>query len=104
MVKQAVIFTGGKQYLVKENDVIVIDKLEAKEKEMVEFAQVLLMDDGSKVELGHPYLPKISVKAEVLKQDKGEKVRVARFKAKSKYRRVNGFRAMLTEVKVLKIG
>jgi len=103
MVKQAVVLTGGKQYFVKEGDVLVVDRIEGKEKDKLNLDQVLLIDDGTELKLGKPYLEKAKVEVEVLKQDRGEKLRVARFKAKSKYRKVRGFRQELTQVKVIKI-
>lgn len=100
----AVIKTGGKQYIVKTGDILVIDKLYAVEKDRVEFDKVLLyVDKNDSIELGTPYLKKAKVIATVLMQDKGEKIRIARFKAKSRYRKVTGFRAYLTQVKIDKI-
>jgi len=103
MTKKAVILTGGKQYLVKENETLVVDYLEGKEKDQLKFKEVLLIDDGKDLRLGEPYLEKAFVTAVIVKQDKGEKIRVARFKAKSKYRKVKGFRSNLTQIKILKI-
>lgn len=99
----AVIRTGGKQYLVKENDVIIVDKLDNKEKETVELPVLLTFDEeGKSFELGTPTLPK-TIKAEVVAQVKGDKIRVAKFKAKARYRKVTGFRPKLTQLKILKI-
>jgi large subunit ribosomal protein L21 len=103
MNKRAVILTGGKQYLVKEKQILVVDKLTSKEKEEIKFDKVLLRDDGKNLELGSPFLPKALVTALIVKHDKGEKIRVARFKAKSKYRKVRGHRTELTQIKILKI-
>lgn len=103
MSKQAVILTGGKQYLVKENQTIVVDRLSGKEKEQIKFQQVLLKDNGKDTEIGSPYLSKGLVTAQIIKHDQGEKIRVARFKAKSKYRKVTGHRTQLTKIKILTI-
>jgi large subunit ribosomal protein L21 len=103
MSKQAVVLTGGKQYFVKEGETLVIDRIPGKEKERSTLTQVLLIDDGKDILLGKPYLEKAKVELEIVKQDRGEKLRVARFKAKSKYRRVRGFRQELSQVKVIKI-
>lgn len=101
MVKQAVVKTGGKQYLVKENDTIVVDKVAAKAKEKISLETLLIFDDKG-IELGKPALAK-KVEAEVLDHVKGDKIRVARFRAKSRYRRVKGFRSSLTKIKIIKI-
>jgi len=99
-----VIETGGKQYIAEEGKTLVVDHLQAPEKETVTFDKVLLYaKDDDTVFIGKPYLPGAKVTAEIVKQDKGEKIRIARFRAKSRYRKVTGFRALLTEVKVVKI-
>ncbi len=100
----AVILTGGKQYIAKVGDTLVVDKLGASEKNKVEFDKVLLyVDEANEMHIGKPYLSSAKVMGEVVKQDKGEKVRVARFKAKSRYRKVRGFRPELTAVKITSI-
>ncbi len=102
MVNFAVVKTGGKQYLVRENDVIIVDKLPNKEKSTVELPALAMFDnEGKSLELGMPTLPK-AVKAEVVAQVKGDKIRVAKFKAKVRYRKVTGFRPQLTQLKIVK--
>lgn len=100
----AVIKTGGKQYKVKEGDTLEVDKLPIEKDGVVDFDQVLLLVDGNEVKIGNPVVPNVRVKAKVLEQKKGQKVRVAKFKAKSRYRRVMGFRSLLTKIKIEKIG
>ena len=103
MVTFAVVKTGGQQFLVKENDVITVSKLEKKEKEKIELETLAIFDDeGKSIEIGTPYLTK-KVSVEIIAQGKGLKIRVARFKAKSRYRKVTGFRPQLTTLKILKI-
>lgn len=111
MVDYAVVKTGGKQYLVKENDMITVDKLsdfteasaEKEKKETVELETLAIFDtEGKTFELGTPFLTK-KVKAEIVFTGKGEKIRVARFKAKVRYRKVRGFRPQLTTLKITKI-
>lgn len=100
MATFAVVKVGGKQYLVKDNDEIVVDHVATDEKKTIELVTLATFtDDGSKVELGAPVLS-TSVKAEVLSHLKGEKVRIARFKSKVRRRSVRGFRSQLTRLKV----
>lgn len=99
----AVIKTGGKQYKVSEGDILVIDKIEKKPGEKVEFPEVLLLVDGDKVQIGQPTCPGTKVTAQVLEHFKGEKIRIARFKAKVRYRKVLGFRPLLTKIQIEKI-
>lgn len=100
----AVIQTGGKQYIAQEGRNLVVDYLDLPEKGTVTFDKVLLYAlDEKTVSLGKPYVSGASVTAEVVKQDKGEKIRIARFRAKSRSRKVRGFRQMLTEIKIVSI-
>jgi len=99
----AVVKTGGKQYLVKEGKSITVDSIEAKDKEKIELDTLAIFDiKGSTFELGTPYLTR-KVSAEVTESGKGEKIRIARFKAKSRFRKVRGFRPHLTTLKIIKI-
>ncbi len=102
-MKFAVIKTGGKQYLVKENDEIVIDTLNVELDSEVTFETLAEGDDEkSDITLGKPFL-KTSVKGKVVENFRGDKIRVARFKAKVRSRKVRGFRQALTKVKIVSI-
>ena len=103
MVQLAVIKSGGKQYLVKENDIITVDKIDLPEKEKLNLETLAVFDEeGQFLKLGMPTLEK-QVEAEILSHVKGDKIRVAKFKAKVRYRRVKGFRPQLTKLKIVKI-
>lgn len=102
-MKYAVVKTGGKQYRVKEGEELEVEKIKGKKGDKIELGEVLLLVDNDKVKIGTPKLDKIRVTAEILEQKKDKKIRVAKFKAKSRYRRVKGHRQLLTRVKVLKI-
>lgn len=103
MTQLAVVKTGGKQYLVKEEDIITVDKINLPEKEKLALEALAIFDsEGKEIELGQPLLTK-KIQAEVLGHVKGEKIRVAKFKAKVRYRKVKGFRPQLTKLKIVKI-
>jgi large subunit ribosomal protein L21 len=99
---QAVIATGGKQYIVKTGQVLKVEKLLAKEGETIVFDKVLLTagDDGANVQVGTPTLAGVSIKAQVVKQGKHKTVRVEKFKRKVRYHKVHGQRQRFTEVKI----
>lgn len=102
MSKFAVVKTGGKQFIVKENDELVVDRMEGKENEKVEIEKLTQFDsEKGDIELGTPVLGKVS--AQIISHLKGDKIRVAKFKAKVRYRKVKGFRAQLTKLKILQI-
>jgi len=102
-MKYAVITSGGKQYKVTQGQVLELDKLTAEPGAEYKFDNVLLLVDGEKVEIGAPYLKNVAVTAKILEQTKGDKVRVAKFKAKARYRRVQGFRSLLTKVEIISL-
>lgn len=102
-MKYAIIKTQGQQFKVKEGDEIEVGKLDLEEGKEITFDQVLLLVEGEKVKIGQPTLSGIVIQGRVLAQIKGKKIRVATFKAKSRYRRVKGFRPQITKVKIEKI-
>jgi len=99
----AVIETGGKQYLVTTDEKLAIEKLEAQEGDIVIFDKVLLIDNDSKISIGKPYLTGSKVTAKVLSQGKGEKLTIFKYRAKSRYRRKTGHRQLQTEVQIQSI-
>ena len=95
----AIIQTGGKQYKVEKGSVLEIEKLSEKNGSVV-FDKVLLVVDGDSIKVGKPHLSDVSVKAKILDTVKGEKIRVSKFKSKSKYRRSTGFRKIMSKVEI----
>jgi len=102
-MKYAVVKIGGSQYKVAEGDEIVVDKIDGEKGKSLIFNQILLLVDDQRIQIGQPLLKEAKVKAEIVGQFKGKKIRVATYKAKSRYRRVKGFRPLLTRVKILSI-
>lgn len=100
----AVVKIQGKQYQLSEGQVLIIDKIEYKTGEKITFNEVLLLVNDKTVQIGQPLVKDVKITAEVIEQFKGEKIRVAKFKSKSRYRRVMGFRPLLTKIKIIKIG
>lgn len=102
-MKYAVILTGGKQHKVSEGDVLEVENLGIKKDQEVKFSEVLLVVSDSSFELGKPKVNSAQVVGKVLEEKKGKKIRVAKFKAKVRYRRAAGFRPLLTKIKIEKI-
>jgi len=100
----AVIKTGGKQYLVSPGQKIKIEKIDKKEGSEIDFKEVLLLKKGEKIEIGNPLVKGLKVVGKVLKQGKGEKITVLKYKPKTRYRVKKGHRQPFTEVEILKIG
>ena len=104
-MNQAVIQTGGKQYLVKEGDSIRIEKLSdtLKKGDVVTFDKVLLQDDGANTIVGAPYIAGAKVQAEITEAGRGRKIEVIKYKAKSRYFKLRGHRQPYMKVKIAKI-
>ena len=99
----AVIKTGGKQYRVQKDEVIYVEKLDAKEGDAVNFEVLMLgKDDG--VVIGTPVVEGAKVEGEVLGQVKSAKVVVYKYKSKKNERRKQGHRQPYTKVKITEIG
>lgn len=102
-MKFAVIQTSGTQYQVEEGSTIIVDRVQNAEGKGIKFTDVLMVVDGEHVMLGTPTVSGVTVTGEVVNNFKGEKIRVSTFKAKSRQRRVKGFRHQHTTVKITKI-
>ena len=97
----AIIATGGKQYKVSEGDIITIEKLGVEAGEKVTFDQVLAVsDNGMKVGAD---VENASVEASVVKEGRGKKIIVYKYKRKTGYHKKNGHRQPFTQVKIEKI-
>lgn len=103
MAKIAVVKIGGHQYKVSEGQELEVEKIDGEKGKKLIFEDVLLVADEKKTEVGQPKVEKGRIEAVILEQKKGEKIRVATYKAKSRYRRVKGFRPQLTVLKIEKI-
>ena len=100
---QAIIVTGGKQYVVNEGDTLFIEKLPVEAGDAVTFDQVLAIVDGEKTKFGTPVVEGAKVEATVVKNGKGKKVRVYKYKAKKGYHKRQGHRQPYTKVEIGKI-
>ena len=98
----AIIATGGKQYKVSEGDIITIEKLGVEAGEKVTFDQVLVVG-GDDLKVGDPTVNGASVEASVVKEGRGKKVIVYKYKRKTGCHKKNGHRQAFTQVKIEKI-
>ena len=98
-MKFAVIATSGAQHKVEEGTEILVDRLDRKEGDKILFDVILYVDDAT-VRIGMPTVDGSSVTATVIGHERGEKIRVAQYKAKSRQRRVRGFRHDYTRIKI----
>lgn len=96
----AVIETGGKQYRVKQGDVLFVEKLDASEGDTIDIDKVLLVSNEGDVSAGKPYVDGAKVEATVLEQGKAKKIIVFKIKAKKNYRKKQGHRQPFTKLKI----
>ncbi len=101
----AVIKTGGKQYVVRVGDVLSVEKLEGTftPGDTLVFDEVLLLDNGTRTEMGTPTLAQASVKASFVAEGKGKKIDVIKYKAKSRYFKKRGHRQPYMKFQVTEI-
>ena len=100
---KAVIVTGGKQYTVAEGDVLYIEKLDVEAGETVKFDQVLAIIDGENSKIGAPVVEGAAVEAKVLKNGKGKKIHILKYKPKKGEKKKIGHRQPYTKVEITKI-
>ena len=101
---KAVILSGGKQYIVAENDVILVDLIDgAKEGDKIDLL-VLATVDGRDSKVGTPELKDVKVSAKVVEPlVKGEKVRAIRYEAKKRVNKVTGSRKQMTKLEIVSV-
>ena len=99
----AIFETGGKQYKVKEGDVIFIERLPSEDGEEVSFGNVLAIIDEKDSKFGVPYIKGATVTASIVKHGKTKKIIVFKMKRRKGYRRKQGHRQPYTKVKIEKI-
>ena len=96
----AILKQGGRQYRVSPGDVIQIDKLGAEKGTELDLDGVLMISDGDSVEVGAPRCDDFRVTAKVLREARGKKITVYKFKRRKGYARTQGHRQDFTEVKI----
>ena len=98
-MKYSVVKTGGNQYLVKSGDEIWVDRISQETGSELEL-DTLMKFEEDEVELGKPLL-KSATKVKIIDHQKADKIRVSRFKAKSRYDKTVGFRHAMTKIKII---
>lgn len=99
----AIVKTGGKQYTVAENDVIVVEKLAGEVGSEISLEDVLLVGGEGQTTVGTPLVEGASVSAEVIEQGKGDKVVIFKKKRRQQYRRTKGHRQEQTVLRIKSI-
>jgi large subunit ribosomal protein L21 len=96
----AVIVTGGKQYRVKEGQLLKVETLPAEQGQSVQFDRVLMLVNGTDVKVGQPTVAGAKVTASVVEHGRGEKIRIVKFRRRKHSRRQMGHRQNFTKIKI----
>ena len=100
----AVIRTGGKQYTVAPNDLLEVERIDAKAGDKIELAEVLMVGgEGAAAKIGAPLVAGALVRAEIVEQRRGPKLTIFKKRRRQNYRRKNGHRQDLTLLKIVEI-
>lgn len=99
----AVIMTGGKQYRVKEGQRLKVESLNLEEGQAVDFDNILMVANGDDIKVGAPYVSGAKVKASVVDNGRGKKVKIVKFRRRKHSRTQMGHRQNYTQIKIDKI-
>ena len=99
----AVVKTGGKQYRVEKEDVVLVEKLKANDGDQLVLSDVLMVSDGKKVTLGTPFVNDAAVMAQVIRQTRGPKITMIYKRRRKNSRRKQGHKQDLTLLKIIDI-
>ena len=100
MEKYAIVESGSCQYLVRENDVIEVERLNDEAGKDIALERVLFLKDGEKTEFGNPLVPGVKVRCEVLMEELQPKVVNYHYRRRKNSRRKKGHRQNLTVLKI----
>ncbi|MBI4058688.1 50S ribosomal protein L21 [Candidatus Microgenomates bacterium] len=103
MASFAIVQIGSRQYKAQVGDELIVDRL-SQTNGKINLDKVVLLSEDGKVKVGEPYVKDAQVVAQVLGEEKGEKIEVMKYRAKSRYRGHTGFRPKFTKIKVESIG
>jgi large subunit ribosomal protein L21 len=99
----AIVRTGGKQYRVEPDQLLDVDLLHAEVGSTIDLGDVLLVSGGADVRVGTPLVSGARVVAEVVEHGRGKKIRVFKYKNKTRYRRLRGHRQDFTRLQIREI-
>ena len=99
----AILKTGGKQYRIAPGDVIDVEKLQAETGSEIELEGVIALSEGGELTVGQPVVAGAKVIAQVHAQERDKKIRVFKYKRKTRYRRTRGHRQPYTRLQIVEV-
>ena len=94
----SIVEINGKQYMAEPGKILLVDHLDVKEGDEINIDKVLFYRDDNEVKIGQPYVDDVTLKAEVLGETKGKKIKVFKYKRRKDYRRTIGSRPLYTKL------
>ncbi len=94
----SIVEINGKQYIAEPGKVLLVDHLNLKEGDEINIDKVLLYRDDNEIKIGKPYAEGVNLKARVIGETKGKKIRVFKYKRRKDYRRTIGSRPLYTKL------
>jgi len=99
----AVIKTGGKQYRVKEGDVLKLEQLTAEVGSIFDFVEVLMISNGDEITCGTPMVANAKVSAVIIEHGRHKKIKIIKFRRRKHHMKKMGHRQNYTQVKITAI-
>jgi large subunit ribosomal protein L21 len=96
----AVIRTGGKQHRVSVGEALKVEKIDAQAGAEIVLTEVLMVGEGEQVTIGAPLVSGAAVKATILSQGKGDKIKIYKMRRRKHYRKTQGHRQLYTEIRI----
>jgi large subunit ribosomal protein L21 len=96
----AIVKTGGKQYKVRQGDILRFEKLNGDVGSDITFDQILMVADGENVSIGQPLVENATVNGRIMEQGRSKKIIVFKYKRRKRYRRKQGHRQQFTAVRI----
>ncbi len=96
----AIVKTGGKQYKVREGDILRVEKLAGDVGSEISFEDILMFSDGETVTVGQPKVDSVTVSGHIVAQGKSKKIIVFKYKRRKRYRRKQGHRQHYTAIQI----
>ena len=99
----AIIEINSKQYKIKENSIIKIEKIEKEVGEIVKYKNILMIEQNDVTKFGTPFLEKNYIVAEIIKQSRDKKIKILKFHRRKHSMKSQGHRQYFTEIRIKEI-
>ncbi|HXK00470.1 MAG TPA: 50S ribosomal protein L21 [Buchnera sp. (in: enterobacteria)] len=99
----AVFLSGGKQYRVKEGQILRLEKLNVKIGQLIEFNKILMISNKNNIKIGNPILSKCLIEAYIDNHGKHKKIKILKFNRRKHYKKTQGHRQQFTDIRIKKI-